>query len=446
MGPQAAKRAWAEVQRALELSSGPDADPRERAYIEALATRYVETPPQDRAALDRAYADAMREVHRTDPSDVDAATLFAESLMDLYPWSYWTEDGDPREFTEEIVATLEQVLATAPRHVGANHYYIHAVEEFYPEKGEPAADRLAPLTPDAGHLVHMPSHIYWRVGRYDDATEINRRAAESDERFFAWCRPGAFYRAAYYPHNLHFLWAAASAEGRRDLALMTARRLEAATRPGVDDFPFMQEFIATSMLTMARFGLWDPILAEPKPSESEIYLVGIWHYVRGLAKAHMGSIQDAERELADLQAAGRTEGARALLLAGGTANAAQLLAIGIAHLEGEIAIAEGRFEDAVAPLERAVQLHDALAYMEPPPWYAPPRQTLGLVLLELDRPDEAEAVYREDLRRYPKNGWSLLGLTQSLEAQGEDAKAQWARAGFEQAWSRADVRLERSRL
>jgi tetratricopeptide (TPR) repeat protein len=200
------------------------------------------------------------------------------------------------------------------------------------------------------------------------------------------------------------------------------------------------------MLTMARFGLWDPILAEPKPAETEIYLVGIWHYVRGLAKAHMGSIQDAERELADLQAAGRTERARELLLAGGTANAAQLLAIGIAHLEGEIAIAEGRFEDAVAPLERAVQLHDALAYMEPPPWYAPPRQTLGLVLLELDRPNEAEAVYLEDLRQYPKNGWSLLGLTQSLEAQGEDAKAQWARAGFEQAWSRADVRLERSRL
>jgi tetratricopeptide (TPR) repeat protein len=298
MGPAAASRAYEEIQLALELTiptTNPTTSPRERAYIEALSTRYAEQEPMDRSGLDLAYADAMRELYRANPSDADAATLFAEALMDLYPWDYWTAEGEPRKYTDEIVRTLEEVLASAPNHVGANHYYIHAVEEFFPEKGEAAADRLAPLTPDAGHLVHMPSHIYWRIGRYEDAAEINQRASESDERFFAWCRAGAFYRAAYYPHNLHFLWAAASAEGRRDLALMTARKLAATTRPGVAEFPFMQEFIATPMLTMARFGRWDAILGEPWPNDNEIFLVGIWNYARGLAQIRLGSLAAAKQ-------------------------------------------------------------------------------------------------------------------------------------------------------
>ena len=445
MGPAAAARAHDEIQHALTLTADRKNE-RERAYVEALAARYAQTEPEDRSALDKAYADAMRTLHHADPSDVDAATLFAEALMDLYPWAYWTAEAKPREFTREIVATLESVLENSPDHVGANHYYIHAVEEFFPEKGEAAADRLAPLTPDAGHLVHMPSHIYWRVGRYEDAAEINRRASESDERFFAWCRAGTFYRAAYYPHNLHFLWAAAAAEGRRDLALMTARKLAATTRPGVGEFPFMQEFIATPMLTMARFGLWDAILAEPKPADDELFLVGIWHYTRGLAQVRLGSLEDARRSIAELRAVEEDEAAAALPLAGGTASAARLLAIGLAHLEGEFAIAGNRKNDAVEKLEFAVELHDALPYMEPPPWYAPPRQTLGALLLEQDRASEAEAVYLEDLRQYPKNGWSLLGLTQSLEAQGDSARADWARKGFEAAWARADVVLTRSRM
>jgi tetratricopeptide (TPR) repeat protein len=445
MGPAAASRAYDEIQLALALTTD-STNTRERAYVEALATRYAEQEPMDRSALDRAYADAMRGLYQADPSDVDAATLFAEALMDLYPWAYWTAEGEPREFTEEIIAALEGVLADAPDHVGANHYYIHAVEEFFPEKGEAAADRLAPLTPDAGHLVHMPSHIYWRIGRYEDAAEINQRASESDERFFAWCRAGAFYRAAYYPHNLHFLWAAASAEGRRDLALMTARKIAATTRQGVAEFAFMQEFIATPMLTMARFGQWDAILGEPWPNDNEIFLVGIWNYSRGLAQIRLGSLAEAEGSIAALRAAAQSEAATALRLAGGTASAASLLAIGLAHLEGEFAIAEGRAEDAVAQLELATELHDALPYMEPPPWYAPPRQALGALLLEQGRPSEAEAVYLEDLRQYPKNGWSLLGLKQSLEAQGQSAKADWAQKGFESAWARADVALTSSQM
>jgi tetratricopeptide (TPR) repeat protein len=445
MGPAAAARAYDEIQQARRLVTAGTSD-RERAYIEALAARYAKTDPPDRSGLDKAYADAMRELHRAEPSDTDAATLFAESLMDLYPWDYWNSDGEPREFTLEIVATLEAVLETAPEHVGANHYYIHAVEEFHPEKAEDAADRLAPLAPDAGHLVHMPSHIYWRIGRYEDATEINIRAAESDERFFAWCRAGAFYQATYYPHNLHFLWAAAAAEGRRDLALMTARKLAAATRPGVAEFPFMQEFIATPMLTMARFGLWDAILGEPRPGDDEIYLIGIWHYTRGLAQLRTGALYEAQGSISALRNAAEKETAAALPLAGGTANAAKLLAIGLAHLEAELAIVNDREHEAIAMLEHATALHDALPYMEPPPWYAPPRLALGALLLEQKRPSEAEAVYLEDLRHYPKNGWTLLGLTQSLQAQGDSARAEWAQKGFEAAWGRADVALKRSSM
>lgn len=445
MGPAAAARAYDEIQHALILTADRRNE-RERAYIETLAARYAQTEPKDRSALDKAYADAMRALHHADPSDADAATLFAEALMDLYPWAYWTAEAKPKEFTREIVATLESVLEDSPNHIGANHYYIHAIEEFFPEKGEAAADRLAPLAPDAGHLVHMPSHIYWRLGRYEDAAEINRRASESDERFFAWCRAGTFYRAAYYPHNLHFLWAAAAAEGRRDLALMTARKLAATTRPGVSEFPFMQEFIATPMLTMARFGLWDAILGESKPADDEIFLIGIWHYTRGLAQVRLGSIEDARHSIAELRAAEQDEAAAALPLAGGTASAARLLAIGLAHLEGELAIANDRMNDAVGKFELATELYDALPYMEPPPWYAPPRQSLGALLLEQGRASEAEAIYLEDLRQYPKNGWSLLGLTQSLEAQGESVRANWARKGFEAAWARADVVLTRSRM
>jgi len=433
MGPAAAERAFSEVQRALDLSRRKD-NPREEAYAITLSTRYADPAPEDRTALDLAYADAMRQLHLADLSDYDAATLFAEALMDLYPWAYWTAERTPREFTGEILATLEHVLEGAPDHVGANHYYIHAVEEFYPEKGEIAADRLGSLAPDAGHLVHMPSHIYWRIGRYEDAAEINQRASEADERFFAWCRGGAFYQVAYYPHNVHFLWAAAAAEGRRDLALMTARKLAAVTRPGLPEAPILQEFIAIPMLTMARFGLWDSILGETRPSEEDVYLTGIWHYTRGLALLRSGAVAQAREERGGLSQAIADPRAASLVLAGGTASAEALLEIARAHLDSELAILAGERTDAVAHLERATQLHDALPYMEPPPWYAPPRQALGALLLDLDRAEEAEAVYLKDLKQYPKNGWSLFGLSQSLRARGEIARADWAQQGFELAW------------
>ena len=443
MGPDAAARAYTESRLALEFAQSKGTS-RERAYADALAVRYADPAPESREALDLAYANAMRELHAEDPADDDAATLFAEALMDLYPWAYWTSEGEPREYTQEIVDTLEGVLSRNAEHVGANHYYIHAVEEFSPEKGIPAADRLGGLARDAGHLVHMPSHIYWRVGRYADAAEINRRAAEADERFFAWCRSGAFYQAAYYPHNVHFLWAAAATEGQRDLALMTARKLEAATRPSLDEVPILQEFVAIPMLTMARFGLWDSLLAEPRPDEDHVYLTGVWHYVRGLAEVRTQAIDAARISRSSLATVVDDERARALVMAGGTSTAQGLLEIALAHLDAELAFVSGDEQAAVESLEQATNLHAALPYMEPPPWYAPPRQALGALLLDLGRPDEAEAVYRADLAQYPKNGWSLLGLSQALRARGESARADWARQGFERAWARAEVELNRS--
>jgi tetratricopeptide (TPR) repeat protein len=389
---------------------------------------------------------AMREEQRSWPDDVDVATLYAESLMDLMPWNYWTKDAQPREHTSEVVELLEGVLERQPDHLGANHYYIHATEEYFPEKAEPAADRLGSLAPEAGHLVHMPSHIYWRVGRYEDAAEINKRAAAADEAFFATCRAGAFYRAVYYPHNIHFLWAAASAEGQSQLALTTARRLAAATRDDMSEFAFLEEFVSIPILTLVRFGQWDAVLGEPAPAPERIYLSGIHHYARGLAYTRTGRLDEARAELGALRKIAARPEAGSLILAGGTASASTLLEIGDAHLAGEIAAASGDQVTAVAELRRAVEKQDALVYMEPPPWFFPTRQALGAVLLDAGRGAEAETVYHEDLKAYPKNGWSLLGLSQSLEAQGETAKADWARQGFEYAWARADVELTASRF
>jgi tetratricopeptide (TPR) repeat protein len=388
----------------------------------------------------------MGEVQRAFPEDVDVATLTAEALMDLYPWNYWTRDGQPREHTDEILRLLGYALSREPNHIGANHYLIHATEEFFPEKGEAAADRLAALDLDAGHLVHMPSHIYWRLGRYDDALEINRRAAATDEDFFSWCRASVFYRAAYYPHNLHFLWAAAAAEGRSGIALGSARRLEAATAEQVDELDFLEEFLSIPTLTLVRFGRWDAVLGTARPDASRRYLMGVWHYARGMALLRGGRADEADAELAALREVAGEEAAGRLVLAGGVASASQLLGIGAAHLEGEILAFRGQTDAGVAALERAVAEQDLVAYMEPPPWYFPTRQALGAVLLDAGRPADAEAVYRRDLEQHPSNGWSLYGLARSLEAQGRTADAAWAEQGYRNAWARADVDLSASRF
>jgi len=444
MGPEAAKAAFAAIQRAQELKL--HASRVERDLIDALGARYLPSPVEDRTILDLSYANAMLHVRERYPEDTDIATLTAESLMDLYPWNYWDDDAKPRAYTAEIVETLEWVLANEPTHLGANHYYIHAVEEYYPEKAEAAADRLHSLAPDAGHLVHMPSHIYWRVGRYDDASEVNLRATAADEQYFAWCRPGTFYRAAYYPHNIHFLWAAASAEGRSELALTSARKLAQQVEKLHDEFALVEEFLVVPQLTLLRFGQWDAVLGEPRPPKGRPYQRGIWHYARGIAQTRLGQLMQAQQSLLELREIADSEAAKALMVAGGTASSSTLLQIGADHLDAEIGAVQGDGTHAVILLESAVARQDALVYMEPPPWYFPVRQALGAVLLDQGRAQKAEQVYRKDLEQYPKNGWSLYGLARSLEAQGKRDQAKWADQGHLNAFAQADVELRASRF
>ena len=453
LGPAAAEDAYAAGQLALALSK--NATPVEQELIAAVAARYTPTYSVDRAALDLQYANAMGAVRKSHPEDVDVAVLTAEALMNLYPWSYWTSDAEPKEHTLELLALLEWAMQQEPTHIGANHYYIHAVEEHFPERAEPVAERLRALAPDAGHLVHMPGHIYYRVGRYQDAARVNVNAIASDEAYFARCRPGDFYRAAYYPHNIHFLWAAAATEGQSGEALATARSLAAKVEPFHKELPLVEEFTVIPVLTGVRFGQWDAVLGEPAPPEGPAgsryragrpYQGAIWHYARGVAYVRTGKTQEAATELAAVRAAVKDKANEELLLAGNTATAAALLAIAEAHLTGELAAAQGDTKAAVAALEEAVAKQDALTYMEPPPFYFPTRQALGAVLLQAGRAKQAEAVYRRDLDEWPKNGWSLFGLSQALLAQKKTDEAAWTQQGFARAWARADVKLEASRF
>ena len=446
MGSATVPEAWSAIQKARELA--PGVSEREQAYIAALAQRYAAEPPADRSALDLAYAEAMRELARSYPDDLDAATLFAEALMDLSPWQYWTKDGQPTTYTEEIVATLESVLARNPSHPGANHYYIHAVEASHsPERAVPSAERLAALAPGAGHLVHMPAHIYWRVGRYHDAYLMNEHAIHADEGYIPDRNARASsYALGYYPHNIHFLFAAAQMEGNSRAAIEAARKLVAANSDDVyRAMPALEDYRPTELFALARFGKWAAILEQPAPPADLKYTSGAWHWARGMAYLRLGQSETAERELERLAAIAGSEAARQQALSSAS-TPSTLLGIGAHILRGELAGSRGQLDEQIAELRAAVATQDELPYIEPPAWFYPVRQDLGAALLEAGRAAEAEAVYREDLRQYPNNGWSLFGLVRSLEAQGKNAEAAEARARFEQAWRHADVTLTSSRL
>jgi tetratricopeptide (TPR) repeat protein len=444
MGPDAAREAWSAVGRARGLAAG--ASPVEREVFVADALRYAPVPVRaGRAALDPAYADAMLELQRRHPDDRDVATLSAEALMDLSPWNYWLSESEPKPAATVALALLEGVIERDPDHPGANHYLIHVVEEYHPDRALPSAERLAALAPGAGHLVHMPSHIFWRVGRYEDALEINRRAAEADEGTLAWCGRRGLYAAVYYPHNLHFLYAAAANEGRGDLALSSARRLGAQINDeALGAFPGVEEFTVMPTFALLRFGRFDAVLGEPVPAPRLRYATGIWHYARGIAHARRGDAAAAGPELAALRSIAAEQALAGLEFTG--VPASRYLELAVAHLDGERAAAAGDPDAAVATLERAVALQDAMQYTEPPRWWLPLRQSLGAVLLSDGRAEAAEAVYREDLRRNPRNGWSLYGLGHSLAAQGRATEAAAVDAGFRNAWARADTELGASRL
>lgn len=420
------------------------ASPREQAYIAAVAARYSAEKDADRAALDRAFADQMRALAKRYPDDPDAQTLTAEALMDLSPWDYWTKDGQPKAATEELVALLEGVIERDPNHPGANHYYIHAVEASRePGRALPSAKRLETLATSAGHLVHMSAHTYMRVGHYAAASLANERGAKADEEYMAWCRSGGPYVAAYYPHNLHFLWASETMEGRSAAAIATARKLQPRlTAEAIAGFPPAEEYVPVMYYALLRFGKLDEMLAEPAPLEGQRYTNGMWHYARGMAFAGKGQLDDARAEHAKLDAAAAEPATQALVFPAATA--ATLLELASQVLTAEIAEREGKHADALAALETAKGLEYGLNYTEPPPWYLPVRQIQGSTLLAMGEPAKAEVAFREDLVIYPENGWALFGLTESLRAQGKPADDEQRR--FEAAWTAADIKLEKPRF
>jgi tetratricopeptide (TPR) repeat protein len=441
--PERERAAYAAIERAKRLA--PRARPIERELIAALSRRYAAAGDGDRSRLDLAYADAMREVARRHPADLDAQVLFAEALMNLRPWDHWTRDGQPQPGTEEILATLERVLARNPNHPGANHYYIHTVEASpHPERALAAADRLPALMPGAGHLVHMPAHVYQRTGRYADGVTANERAVKVDEAYIAERDPQGVYPIMYYSHNIHFLWAGLCDVGRSAEAFARARQVAARATPASVRMMPMIEFIPpTPYYALARFGQWDSLLAEPAPPPELRFTSGMWHYARGLALAARGRIDEAAAERDSVDEIGDAIGPG--LVVG--INAAQpLLRVAAALLAGDVAYRARHDLEAIAHYEDAVQKADDLKYDEPPPWYQPPRQFLGKALLDAGRPADAERVYRRDLEQHPELGWSLIGLAQALEAQGETEAAAAVRVRFEKAWARADVKLAASRF
>jgi tetratricopeptide (TPR) repeat protein len=432
-------RAYRAILRAQALDGSVAAN--ERDLIAALAYRYgddgKETP-----ARDQAYADAMRGVAHRYPDDADVQVLFAESLMDLHPWQLWSSDGKPNFDTVEIVATLEAVLKKHPNHLGANHYYIHAVEASNdPARALLSANRLAALAPAAGHLVHMPAHTYIRTGRYHAATVTNENAIKVDEEFFAKSEEGGVYPIMYYSHNIHFLCYAQMMEGRSHDALASARKLNSrVTVAAVREMPMAEYLLPTPLLVEARFGEWDAIMQEPAPPSDLSYASGVWHYTRGLAFAATGKLDQADLEHGELHKITMAIPADRIL---GTSNNAQKVSeLAEAVLAGEIASARSNQTEAIARLSDAVRMQDALVYDEPPIWYFPVREALGAQLIAAGRATQAEAVYRSDLKINPGNPRSLHGLARSLRAEGRKYEAAEYENQFERAWHYADVAPE----
>lgn len=432
------------IQKAQKLST--KTTPIEQVYIKALSQRYSDQNLENRQPLDMAYANAMRELSQQYPSDLDAATLFAESLMDLMPWNYWQENGEPQPLTNELVKTLEFVLEKNPNHPGAIHYYIHTLEASpYPEKAEKAADRLSNLVPASGHLVHMPSHLYLRIGRYYDAARVNQKAIKADEKFLATSQQKGLYSALYYPHNIHFFWSAASMEGRSEDAIKAARKLvDKVSLLEVKQIPFSEIFLPTPYFSLVQFGKWDEILTESQPSNEFPFTMAMWHYARGMAWVGKGNLENAEFENQKIKDLLQNSEFSSLE----TANVPATNIISIANhlLVGKMAELKQKNKEMISEYQTAVKLQDNLPYMEPPYWYYPVRQSLGAALLKLNREQEAEAVYRKDLQQHPNNGWSLYGLVESLSAQGKQKEAAEVKQEFEKAWSEADIKLTSSEL
>ncbi len=444
--PPAAELAWKEL--GLAQKNSGNASPVERALIGALAKRYANPQPEDRSGLDRAYADAMREVWKKYPKDPDVGALFAEAMMNLRPWDQWTPEGKPQPGTDEIIATLDAVLKLNPNHPLANHLYIHAVEASpNPERAMAAADRLRTLQPGLAHNVHMPSHIDIRTGQWLKAVDTNAKAVEADQRYRKIFGPPKGFLNVYIAHNRHMLAYAAMMTGQRDLAMKHIRAM-VAEMPSeflTENALQAEGNVAMPLEVMVRFGLWDDILAEPERYTDKMWFTRAFHHAaRAIAYAAKGDTANARNAQSVFVERAKLVPKEDFL---GNNSCEALLAVAIPMVEGEILIAEGKIDSGIEQLRAAIQKEDALKYDEPPGWLIPVRHSLGAVLMKQQRFAEAEQVYRDDLARLPENGWSLLGLAESLRKQKKNAdEIAQTQAKFEKVWAKADLTITTSCL
>ncbi|MGD0695276.1 MAG: hypothetical protein ABSB82_10520 [Terriglobia bacterium] len=441
--PDHEKAAYDAVQKARALAANGPAN--ERDYVDALARRYSNDPKADLKKLAVEYKDAMHDLSARYPDDLDAATIYAESMMDLRPWQLWTLDGKPAEDTNEIIAVLESVLKRDPQHIGANHYYIHAVEASpHPERALVSAHRLETLAPAAGHLVHMPAHIYERTGFYADAAKANEAGAAADRAYVdSTGQHDSLYAMMYYSHNLHFLAMAASMQGNFARARAAGEQLAANVGPGVKAMPMLEWFLPFPTYMLVRFNRWDGIAKLPAPDASLGIATAAWHYARGIAFAAKGEAAKAQVERQALAAATEKQPADAMY---GYNSARIVLGLALEVLKARIAAAQGDRKASIEHWRKAVAIEDGLNYDEPTDWYYPVRESLGAALFLDGNRTEAEKVFRDDLDRNPRNPRSLFGLLETLKAENKTADAEWVRQEFGQAWKNADVELRMSDL
>jgi len=443
--PEREDKAYAAIQKAKELSASVSAS--DKDYIDALAVRYSNEKERDRAKLDRAYSDALAALAKKYPDDPDAITLHGASLMEMMPWDYYLTNGDPKPEIVTAQQEFETVIKRWPRHTGAPHYYIHAVEaSSTPERGLPSAEILGSLAPAAGHLVHMPSHIYVRTGHYYDAMRVNESAVAADEDYISQCRAQGIYPVRYYPHNMHMLSFAAAMEGRSQEAIANASKIvtKVPADMAVEHPALGNMFVPLRTMAMLRFGHWDEVLALPEPNAKLLIADAIWRYGRGVAFVRTGKLEDAGKELAAIDTIAANPDLEHQYLR--RADGETLVSIAQNALAGELAENSKQYDAAIATLEKAVAAQDSLHYSEPEDWYFPVRHVLGAVLLEANRPAQAEKVYLKDLEQHRENGWALYGLAKALRAQGKNDDAERAKARFGAAWMHADVKITASRF
>lgn len=447
MDPSDNEAAWTAAQQALKLA--PSLPEKEQALIQAMSARYSETAPEDRGPLEQAFADAMASVHEKYADDTVVAQLYAEALMDLHPWDYWKSDGEPQEWTAKILGLLEATLKTSPDAPGANHFLIHATEASKtPARALAAAERLETLVPGAGHLVHMPSHIFLRTGDYARASESNRQAIKSDQAYITQCRSQEIYPLVYHPHNWHFLSRTAALEGNKAEAIKAALHVQGHVpddKMREEGWGTLQHYWVTPFNVMVRFGMWEEILALQQPAKDLEYLQVAWRFSRGMAFAATNKEAEAKAELEKLKVLATNEVLKKVTI--WEINSAFALGkVAVQVLEGEIHTRLGDAANGIPFLVKAVALQDELNYNEPPDWFYSVRLSLGVAFLKAGKAEEAERVYQEDLQVFPENGWALKGLELSLRAQGKAEEANDAGKRHLAAWKNADTPIEESRF